>query len=99
MKEVLLRAREYIKRGWCQGAHARDAFGNSVLITSPECRFVCLEGALYLGCCDESEPYSETKLQVQKLFDMGHIGTWNDAPGRTQEEVLTLLDDTIRNLS
>jgi hypothetical protein len=70
-KEILIAARAKVAQGWCQGAYAKDAYGN----TEEQ------EDALaLLGYTGESE-----------------VIDWNDAPGRTQAEVLEAFDKTIAN--
>jgi hypothetical protein len=43
---LLIRARGFLERGWCQGVAARDKAGNDVEPTSPDATFWCAFGAL-----------------------------------------------------
>lgn len=90
--KVLLEARRLVEEGWCQGAYEDEA-GR-----------VCLQLALYLG-----QGASESQVtvgmsasdRVVKLIGPFYasathpIQGWNDAPERTQAEVLELLDRAI----
>lgn len=87
--KVLLEARRLVEEGWCQGAY-EDATGR-----------VCLQRALYLGLLASDSrltPGMTAFDRVVKLLPLPSPGRprqiqdWNDAPGRTQTEVLELLD-------
>ncbi len=72
-----------IERGWCQGAYKRNGC-------------FCLSGALLevdVKCFDLEYDAVRKALRVD-----GYLSTWNDAPGRTKDDVLNLLDNGIRRL-
>jgi|SRR5947207_929590 len=80
--QVLLRGRGNIEQGWCQGT-ARTREG------------VCLIASLH------GAPNYETYVEAHKLllraigetgFARGGILEFNDAPGRTKDEVLAVCD-------
>ena len=79
-KEVLIAARANVKEGWTQGAYYRDG----------KC---CAKGALYLATTD-----ARTLLRAQAVLErmLGwYLLNWNDAPERTQADVIDLFDRAI----
>ena len=83
--DALVRARGLVERGWCQGRYEADGQG--------ETRAYCAVGAwLATGEQDVS-----LTLLVRALRDAGHghLIEWNDAPERTQADVLALYDAAI----
>jgi hypothetical protein len=79
-------ARDLIASGWCQGA-SRSVDGR-----------YCLIGAMVAGA-GLSERFGRAVRLRTQAAGYATIQSWNDAPGRTQAEVLTLLDDVILELS
>lgn len=90
---VLERARERIARGWCQGK-AEGPDGS-----------VCIIGALhhaFYGGIGPLTPEAAYPLRVaveQMGLDPETVSIWNDAPGRTQAEVLARFDTAVAKLS
>lgn len=93
---ILEKARERIARGWCQRADQHDDN-------------VCLVRAVsdVLGY-HRYDPYGgifapdvQRAIGALGLFsgDTGEPSKWNDAPGRTQAEVLARFDAAIERLS
>lgn len=86
--EKLREARNLLERpgGWIQG--------NAELNGS-----YCLTGALNKVCeiIDGEEIYWDLLQDVRRVIGR-HLPTWNDTPGRTQAEVIDLLDETIQRL-
>lgn len=92
---VLREARKLLKRGWCQGAPARDAEGLSVGELKPTaCRW-CLLGAISFASRGEPALYrkAEKILRVATGWEM--LALWNDVINRTQAEVLAAVDRAI----
>ena len=83
LRQMLVAARNLVEAGWCQYAlRSGDKY--------------CALGALR-ACADN--PYHER----YGLWHMEHIindylWNWNDAPGRTQAEVVDLFDRAIAGL-
>jgi hypothetical protein len=72
---------------WIQGRYAND-----------DLTCFCLLGAL--GMADKgrpTDPYFPVKDAIESHLPAceGHISVWNDEPGRTQADVLALLDRAI----
>jgi len=75
----LLRAIDYIeKHGWCQGT----SFGPNDT--------VCIWGALYRTKTD-TRLYFKASNRLRQLIGDRSIPNWNDAKGRTKEEVIAKL--------
>lgn len=74
------------QKGWCQGAMARNRKGFRCGFDDPKATQFCLTGALY-----RADAYTHEVF----FFLRSHIGEsfteWNDAAGRTKEEVIALL--------
>jgi hypothetical protein len=97
-REILTNARALIAKGWTQGHYARMASGYPCHENSQRAVSWCLVGAV----CRAGEIYLRQALDAVEYLreiigdpDLPLIGNWNDAPGRTQEEVLALLDRAI----
>lgn len=84
----LKRARKLVKKGWTQNAWARNRRGNE-LVTGSEGAAVCYcaWGAMH-----------KTRPDPEPGWDASEIIEWNDAPGRTQTEVLAMFDNSIAAL-
>ena len=89
-----------IERGWCQWDDALDKRGRSVDPGSPAACSWSLTGAL-LVAWDEWRSVGRPAEAISAAFaeavlaigaSVGELRRWNDAPGRTQEEVLAALD-------
>jgi hypothetical protein len=100
IKEALTGAAALVRRGWTQGAWARTLNGESIgLFDACACLF-CARGAL---TCVATTCVATIDL-LQTIYnspswprvDSGRlpigIVTWNDTPGRTAEEVATMLE-------
>ena len=103
---LLDRVEAVIRQGWCQGAIAVDPLGLSVSHRSDRAVAFCLTGAMLKGSAGGRQGYSEMLIAV--LAEIGHadqgedeaggygdwakVMAWNDAKGRTKDEVLTMLD-------
>ena len=100
--EVLQKAKEKVAEGWCQGALARWSDGR-VLATGPidagrldTAAAVCVSGAIqnYVGTTDNH--LEALAFMFLQLAIRDGAACWNDAPGRTQVEVLDAFDAAIR---
>lgn len=90
--EALKFGRERIARGWTRGALARDVDGGKIADDSKDAVCWCTLGALPKFYWEEAE--RELTATVSD-YSLGH---WNDAPERTQADVLKAYDDTIARL-
>lgn len=93
-KEALIKTRELIAAGWCQWSYAKDKDGLAVNFDDPEACKYCLTGAL-----NSVTPSLSTQRSVRDLLytEAGEdsLAYWNDTEGRTQQDVLDLLDKVI----
>ena len=93
--DALVRARELVERGWCQGWFARDADGVEVSFASQSaCRFCAI------GAIRRVADIPDGNNGIGLLFRAGgltalDLAAWNDAPERTQADVLALYDAAI----
>ncbi len=82
---------DYIRKGWCQESFAKTKTGNIVYGDDPAAVCWCLDGAIDAACgrlhSDEKENIT---AKLREKID-NYIG-WNDTPGRTQQEVIDLLE-------
>lgn len=93
VRDVLVTAKRILlERGWCQDV-AEDDTGRC-----------CLLGALSKAHVDEDQaPWRDAVAALSRdLPRLGHhcanLVVWNDAPRRTLEDVLDLLDRTIEGV-
>ena len=101
-KDLLLRGRERIERGWCQWSFAQDEAGNA--LDNPQsdkaCAF-CIRGAmayppafyteaLYMAHRFLEDAATEYTGKRQALV------SFNDHPGRTVEDILAAFDIALR---
>jgi hypothetical protein len=99
-EDVLSGASALLRRGWCQGSDACGADGQAVKAWQPEARSWSLLGALCAsGGLDERAapriPLGSlaTAAAAMGLATNAHsLQAWNDAEGRTQQEVLAAVD-------
>lgn len=101
--EILKAAREKVAAGWTQGENARDEDGNPVGAGAAACW--CAYGAIDaatpregLGYAEFYRVRSDAMLILRDAIGLpgtNRIADWNDAPGRTQAEVLAAFDRAI----
>jgi hypothetical protein len=84
---------DILQAGWTQNAPARNSEGRQVTFRDPSAVCYCLAGALFLAsdCFPDSEYL--TDLRERMLAKAGHhsLASWNDAAGRTVEQVIELV--------
>lgn len=102
-QEILIEARARIARGWVQGRFAQDNRGVLVHSYSSEAVSWCLDGALIaVGATSSYTDYHAAHDLVWGALGeprepriSNSLTRWNDAEGRTQDEVLAVLDRAI----
>lgn len=72
---------------WTQGAHARNADGRACAARGKKATKFCVVGAM-LHLRSENNVWAELQRRVGDAIG---IGAWNDAAGRTYEDMLELL--------
>lgn len=108
MLSTLETARARIAQGWTRNVYARDKLGEPVGSRNPEACAWCLEGAIHADTLDDVDAVylllyiangagflpRKVRGACQRIPKVS-LDVWNDKPGRTQKEVLRLLDATI----
>jgi hypothetical protein len=98
-REVLQKAREILTPpgAWTQGQFARNADGVGCSEYRDEAVCFCAVGALHRAAWRvNSAPEWYYDALRALIAVVGHsIGSWNDAEGRTQAEVLAAFDKAI----
>lgn len=103
---VLKRARQLLQRGWCQGYLARDAGGVHRYFDDERAVEFCALGAMHRADHDlrqEARGWRiavyqallrlDAVLEADGVAEWGcRVVRWNNAPERTQEEVLAAFD-------
>lgn len=103
------RAREVLKeKGWTQRENARDPEGKPVSFLHETAACFCAAGALgraeneigfYFGEMTTHTPLLDVIRASGTSGECHGIPYWNDAPGRTLEEVLSYFDKAIDKLA
>lgn len=95
--EGLRLAVSFLERGWLQGVYARDDEGHESLGWLPDCE-VAWDA---LGACRAAvgpNRWSELQALVTETLGVPSLHQWNDAPERTQAEVIGAFMKTIERL-
>lgn len=95
--EVLTDARAKVQQGWNTGCLARDKSGCQVDPLSPNACSWCAEGALWTPVETISQFNAAAEFIGEVVRELHHVRLvqFNDAPGRTQAEVLDLFTRAI----
>lgn len=94
--QVLRKARALVKKGWTQGCMARSAKGNRITPFSPKaCRF-CAWGAIE-SAAREGGNYFPAYKALERIVE--NVPRFNDAPARTQRQVLAAFDRAIKSVA
>lgn len=93
--EVLRKARELVAAGWTQGHYALDADGKVTEDSSPTaCKF-CMAGALFRVTNSQADEVWREARRALKAAIGDTLVSFNDAPKRTQDEVVDAFDRAI----
>ena len=106
-------ARRLVKRGWCQGAHARDGAGLEVPSWSEEARSWSLLGALLtswhvqdsrndadvVAHLADAHALGEATQVLGEVVGSASLERWNDTAKRTQADVLAAMDGALVTLN
>lgn len=101
-REVLVEARRILTPdgAWTQEHEARNALGGECDYDDEAAVCWCVDGALSLAATDSdgnrAAAYDGAWYALPVPADSDSPVAWNDAPGRTQAEVLELLDRAIK---
>jgi hypothetical protein len=98
--DLLTGARRLIQQGWTQHADARAADDTPVSPWNPTATSWSLLGALvasleqlaaYLGEPAAISDLARACIKLSDILDADSLEQWNDAPGRTADEVIDAL--------
>ena len=96
LMRVLRDGRDLVKRAWTQGDLARDAGGAPVPATAPEACQWCAYGALEAAGAKHHRIVGYLAVHcMERVVGNLPLGEWNDAPTRTQDEVVKAFDAAI----
>lgn len=98
--QKLEEAKQLILGGWCQGTSARDSRGEVTSCFDKESVFFCLSGAMCKvtgGMIKRGSAWQSPGLffglhDLAREMGYKHAADFNDAPGRTVEEVAAFFD-------
>jgi hypothetical protein len=97
--DKLRKARALIERGWTQGQYARGEQGSGIDFLKRKAVCFCAAGAI--GAANKQWPNSQLpgmkylSLAVGGDGDEPDVLHWNDAPERSQAEVIAAFDKAI----
>jgi len=91
-------------KGWHKGSYAIDQFNNRVPSDSEEACSFCLIGAISKAVLEVEKDdfdkacvlFNDIKRRLKRFVDSS-LAMWNDASGRTKEDVVRLLRMGINN--
>lgn len=84
-KTVLLKAADLVSAGWFQLGRHRSQ-------TGPGKCYCAMTAIMYAArVLDATELEHEASVALRAFLDVGSLATWNDAPERTQSEVVAAL--------
>lgn len=79
-----------VEKGWTQAVMARDSAGYSVSEDDDRATCFCLYGALWRTAQNQDGLRNSVRDALHDATG-GNFVKWNDAPGRTKDEVLALI--------
>ncbi len=96
-RDVLVKARSYIERGHTTRAFARNAAGDDVPPEHPGACCWCILGALLLASPDRRVHQGARRALMEAcgVRPPSSLDVWNDAPERTQADVLDAFNRAI----
>jgi len=86
--EILIAAREKIEQGWTQKTYARSEDGDSVAYNSLDAVCWCPIGAIVAVNRSRAGDRAIEILAEAVEVTTSRLTEWNDAPDRTQDEVI-----------
>lgn len=86
-----MKAIDYIRKGWTQNSFARDNGGDKVSMWSNDAICWCASAAIYVAYVGTNEVFV-VRNALHAVIGDDDIVKWNDAPGRTQDEVIAAFE-------
>lgn len=101
LEDIITELTEHPER-WCQGTLARSKAGKSIASDSPEACTWCLEGHFAKRtntvCNNASRVANDYMGKHQKLYGSPWVTSYNDAQGRTVDDIVTLCKAVLTHL-
>ncbi len=96
----LKQVRDLLEKGWTQEASARDADGEPLLSTDTRACSFCILGAVWRAVAGHDNPMESRLVYALRnaIGEDAKLVAYNDTPGRTQDEILALVDKAIENI-
>jgi hypothetical protein len=88
-----MKAWQLVKLGWCQHAYAKSDKGRSVTIGSPSAARWCAIGAMTHVYGIRGRELCDAENRLRNQIGTEAIHFWNDAPSRTQAEVVAAMKE------
>lgn len=101
IKSILRKARALVKKGWCQGASARNSDGKPLHSDHPDAVSYCAMGAIRAAGVSVGFPYGPIEgaalalCDAESLQGIHEIGAWNDSQLMRQADVIDAFDRAI----
>lgn len=89
LPQILEQAANLVEKGWTQGASARTPDGHMTLPTEHDAVCWCAAGAIW-AITEDFEERTNAQICFRRFIGQP-IAEWNDAPSRTQAEVVEAL--------
>lgn len=96
--DILKEARALVERGWTQNAMARDEYGAVVDYQDDAATCFCMNGAMWRAAWPFRARHSAGYIMAEDVLRHvvgGNYAHWNDAPERTQGEIIDAFDKAI----
>ena len=91
VRKVLLRAADYIDRGWCRGAYAKTATGVPCFLLSRRAAKWCVRGAIWVAASRMREHPKAALDRAAREVPGGDLVSWNDTVATNKRQVAALL--------
>lgn len=97
--ETLRAAAKLVNHGWTQGVSSRDARGHPVAISDSSAVSFCLLGSVSRSMTGRDvQDFNSILCRHLGFASSSKLVEWNDAPERTQKEVVKVLKDAAKEL-
>ena len=87
-----------LRQGWCQHVMARDKNGAMCHYLSSDAVCWCIHGASQATGVVSQDVFTPIMKLTNSEGDYAALTSWNDAPGRTQADVIAMLDQAIASV-
>lgn len=95
-KEVLIKAKQLVEKGWTRNVLARNAAGEPVFSNSPEACAFCVAGAIEHAQGDDPDAGMEAFAVMHDSLGNVSITDFNDAATTTHADILAAFDRAIQ---